>query len=120
MPASFISGYQGTTIPGLSVTIANGQQSSSVIKMGGMALVGVFIPASFTGTAITFEACDTESGTYVPVKSTTSGTALSYTVAVSGYYAIDPAPFNGISFLKIKSGSAEGAARTLICTLKGF
>lgn len=120
MPVSFISGYQGIFNPGLSVVIANGLQLSAVIKTGGMALTGIFLPAAFTGTALTFEACDTVGGTYVPVKSTVSGTALSYTVAQGTYCAIDPKDFQGIPFLKIKSGSAEGAARTLVCTLKGF
>lgn len=114
-----VSGYAGYTNPGLSVAIANGQQSSAVIPCGGMALVGVLLPAAFTGTALTFEVCDTAGGTFVPLKSTTSGTALSYTVAQGTYAAIDPKDFYGVQFLKIKSGSAEGGARTLIVSLKG-
>jgi hypothetical protein len=116
---TYLNGFAGSFNPALSVAIANGQQSSAPISCGGLALCGIKLPAAFTGTTVTFEMCDTVGGTYVPVKSTTSGTALSYTVAQGTYCAIDPKDFQGIAFLKIKSGSAEGGARTLICSLKG-
>lgn len=116
----YVSGYQGSLNPGLDVVIANTAQESAAIDCGGFALCGIFLPAAFTGTALTFEAATAIDGTYLPVKSTASGTALSYTVAQGTYCAVDPRDFQGIRFLKIKSGSAEGAARTLTCSLKGF
>lgn len=118
--AANVTGYQGNMQPTVTMTIANGQQSSGAINMKGMALVGIFTPAALTGTALTFEVSQTLAGTYVPLKVTTSGTALSYTVTTSSYYAIDPKDFAGVQFLKIKSGSAEGAARTLVVSLKGL
>ncbi len=102
------------------VVIANGQQESAAVALDGFSLCGIIFPAAFTGTAVTFEASSAIDGTFVPVKSTTSGTALSYTVAQATYAAIDPKDFLGVSFLKIKSGSAEGAARTLLLALKGL
>lgn len=114
------SGYQGLFNPAQVVTIANGAQSSSYIAALGFVLCGFYTPAALTGTAMTFEVCDTPDGTFLPLKSTTSGTALSYTVAASGYYAVDPKDFMGVSYLKIKSGSAEGAARTIKLSLKGL
>lgn len=114
----YISGYQGNLNAGLNVLIANGQQESAVVSTGGLALVGIKVPAAFTGTALTFEMCDTVGGTFVPVKN--SAGAVSYTVAQGNYYAIDPKDFQGILFLKIKSGSSEGADRTLVCSMKGF
>lgn len=118
--AGLLTGYQGYMKPAESTTIANGATTSAAINTGGMALVGIKIPAAFTGTAITFTVCDTIDGTYVPLKVTTSGTALSYTVAASGYYAIDPVNFQGVQFFKIVSGSAESGARTIVYSLKGF
>lgn len=117
---SIITGYQGQFLPVVNTSIANGATESAAIALNGMALVGLFIPAAFTGTAISFEAATAVDGTYVPVKSTTSGTALSYTVAVSTYCAIDPKDLLGVNFLKIKSGSTEGGARTIVCSLKGL
>jgi hypothetical protein len=116
----FVSGYQGLSNPGVAAVIPISTALSAAIPTGGMSLVGIFLPAALTGTTISFQACDTLAGTYVDVKSSTSGTLLSYTVAAGTYCAIDPKDFHGIQFLKIKSGSTELAARTLICTLKGF
>lgn len=115
----YVSGYQGNFAPAVSAVIPINTQTSATINTGGMALCGVFIPAAFTGTAITFLA--SHDGTnFVPVKSTTSGSALSYTVAQGQFNAIDPKDFNGIQYLQIKSGSSEAAARTLVASLKGF
>jgi len=113
-----ISGYVGNFLPAVNVTIASGQQSSSAIDCGGFSLVGIKLPAAFTGTALTFEVCDTIDGTYQPLYDS-SNTLISYTVAQGRTYAIDPKNFQGVQFLKVKSGTAEGAARTVVLSLKG-
>jgi hypothetical protein len=113
------TGYQGN-LTSKALVIANGQQSSGAGDLTGFTLCGFFTPAALTGTTLTFEVSTAVDGTFVPLKSTTSGTALSYTVAASGYYAVDPKDFYGVQFLKVKSGSAEGAARTVTLSLKGF
>lgn len=113
-------GYLGNFLPSVPILIANGQAESVAIALGGLCLVGIIFPAAFTGTTVTFEVCDTVGGTYVPLKSTTSGTSLSYTIAQGTYQAIDPKDFQGVQFLKIKSGSNEGADRTILCSLKGL
>ena len=95
-----------------SVTIANGAQLSGAVNLRGQAVHGLYTPAAFTGTALTFEACDTEGGTYVPVH-TAAGAAYSVTVAAGRFTVVDPAVIRGLQFLKVKSGSAEGAARVL-------
>lgn len=117
---SAISVSLGTLIPNAQTTIANAQTTSAAIDLNGLSLVGIKLPAAFTGTALTFTMCDTVNGTYVPVRSGTSGSALSYTVAQGQYHAIDPKDFYGIRFLKIVSGSSEAALRTLIIALKGI
>ena len=118
--AHAISGYQGNFLPGVSVAIASGDQSSAVVSLKGFVPVGVQTPAALTGTALTFEVCNSTGSSCVPLKVTTSGTALSYTVTTSSYYAFDPVPFNGVQFLKLKSGTAEGANRVLLLSLKGL
>lgn len=117
---SYISGYQGNLNPALSTTIANAGTESAVINCGGLTLCGIFIPGTFDGTSLTFLVSPTVDGTYVPLKSTTSGTALTYTIAVSGYYALNPADFQGVNFIKLKTGSTQSGARTVICSLKGI
>jgi hypothetical protein len=100
-------------------TIASGQTSSAAIPTSGLSLVGIQMPAAFTGTTVTFLG-SLDGTTYQTLKSTTSGTSLSYTVAQGTYVAIDPVPFYGLPYIKIVSGSAEGAARTLAIALKGI
>jgi len=102
----------------VSAQIANTVQESGVISTAGLSLCGIQFPAAFTGTAVTFEAATSAAGPFVPVYNAAG--ALSYTVAQGQYVAINPQDFQGISFLKIKSGSAEGALRTLVCSLKGI
>jgi len=101
-----------------SVIIANGGTTSPAIPTEGAPLVGVIFPAALTSTTMTFTVCNTLSGTYVPLKN--SSGAVSYTVAAGEYMAINASDFYGVTFFKIVLGSAEGAARTLILSLKGF
>lgn len=117
---SLFSGYQGSFNPAASATIAASGTSTGSIALRGFVPVGIYLPATFTGTALTFTACDTAGGTYLVVKSTTSGTSLSYTVAQNTYIALDPKDFSGIAYLKIVSGSTEGSSRALKIALKGM
>lgn len=45
---------------------------------------------------------------------------VSMTVAQGRAYAVDPALFQGVFWLKLKSGTTEVAQRSVICSLKGF
>lgn len=108
----------GNFFPANSTSIANGATESAEINTGGAILTGFYIPAAFTGTTITFEAATAHAGTFVPVVN--SGGAISITVTTSHYYTVDPKDFQGIQFLKLKSGSAEGAARTIIYSMRGI
>lgn len=119
MSGANIQGYQGNFNPNVPVTIANAQSLSSMITLKGLSLVGILLPAAFTGTALTFE-MSVDGTNFFPVSSGTDGDPLSYTVAQGSYAAINPQDFAGINFLKIQSGSTEAAARTLICAVKGF
>lgn len=120
MSQPFNNGYQGNFNSDFELSIANGDQESSAIDCQGFVLCGIFFPAAFTGTTLTFEISDLLAGTYVPLKNTTSGTSLSYTIAQGTFAAIDPKDFQGVRFLKVKSGSAEGASRTLKCAMRGI
>jgi hypothetical protein len=117
---AYVEGYQGNFNPNLAAVISASTTTSAVINLGGFTLCGIQIPAAFTGTALTFLVCSTATGTFVPLKTSTSGTSLSYTVAQGTYAAINPQDFYGVNYLQIVSGSTEGSARTLICSVKGF
>jgi hypothetical protein len=112
-------GWQGIFTPAAACSIASGQSVSSAIECKGQALVGIQLPAAFTGTTLTFEA-SIDGVTYQPVYNTTSGTALSYTVAQGHYVAINPQDFLGVNYLKIVSGGTEAALRNFTVALKGY
>lgn len=120
LSGGILTGYQGYFNPAVVTTIAASGATSAAVALGGFVPVGVYLPAAFTGTTLTFTACDTSGGTYLVLKSTTSGTSLSYTVVQGTYVALDPKDFQGVNFLKIVSGSTEGSTRTLKIAVKGF
>lgn len=99
-----------------TVTIVSGGTSTGVIDLGGYVPVGVLFPATFTGTALTFQTSETSTGTFRQVYN--SAGAVSYTVAQARYYALNPADFWGVRYIKLTSGSTEGADRSLILHLK--
>ena len=116
---SYVTGYSGQFDPARPAVIAAAGQSSAGVSMGGMELVGIQLPATFTGTTLTFEVATAIDGTYQPLYKSADGSAVSFTVAQGRFYAVDPALFKGIQFLKVKSGSVEGAERTIYLALKG-
>lgn len=86
---------------------------SDPIELYGQVLVGFYTPGTLSSTAFTFEASDRIDGTYVPVKNS-SGSAISFTVAASGYYGFSEdqiAAFQGVQCLKVVGGSSEAAGR---------
>ncbi len=119
MANTYSSGYQGNFNPAAPAVIALNGTVSAAIHLGGLVPCGILLPAAFTGVALTFQA-SVDGITYVVLKSTTSGTSLSYTVAQGTFCAVDPKDFYGVNYLKIVSGSSEGAARTLNVALRGF
>jgi hypothetical protein len=83
-----------------------------------MSLCGIQIPASFTGTSLSFLAATSLSGPFQPVYNKSG--QVTYTVAAGRYVAIDPSDFYGVVFLQIVSNASEGASRALICSMKGI
>lgn len=87
--------------------------TSDPIELAGQTVLGFITPGTLTSTSVTFTACDTIDGTYVPVKDS-SGSAISFTVTTNGYYGFkydQIGAFLGIRFLKMVGGSSEAAGR---------
>lgn len=98
-----------------TVTIANNGTVSTAGDMNGAVLAAVIIPAEFTGSAITFQA-SVDGETFYDVVA--SGSAYSVSVTAGDYHAVEHANFLGANYIKVVSGSAEGAERTV--TLVGW
>jgi hypothetical protein len=100
----------------LDTSIASGQTASGVIDLAGTTLCGIHLPSAFTGTSVTFQAAPTAGGTFQTVQR--SGADFSLPVAAARYIGLNPSDFAGVQFLKIISGSAEAAARTLTLAVR--
>jgi len=103
-------------------TIAIGGTVSTEVNLEGATEgIAIELPAAFTGIALTFQAARAAGGTYQGVYDD-AGAALSITVAAGRIVAITGAKLDalrGISFLKLVSGGAEAAERTIYLLLKG-
>lgn len=102
------------TLPTQTATIANAATTSSEIKLDGAAFGGVILPATMTGTTMTFTVSDASGGTYVALTDS-AGNAISQTIAASKGFALPPEAF-AFPYLKLVSGSAEGGARSILVT----
>jgi hypothetical protein len=109
---------QKTQFPCVAASIASGQALSNVIYTNGLTLCGILIPVQFTGTALTFETCQTDSGTFVPLYNASG--QVSYSISTAQYVAINPQDFYGVGFLIIKSQASEAALRNFFVALRGF
>ena len=114
-----VTGYQGNFDPDNSVVIPASSATSNALNCGGFTLVGLILPATFTGVAITFLVCTTLGGSYSQLCDET-GAPITITVAAGNAYAIDPKHLQGFQFIKLVSGSTESAQRTITCSLKGL
>lgn len=97
-------------------TIANAAQLSTAIENKYGAELGVVLPATFTGSSLTFEV-SADGSTFQPLYDK-QHQAVSMSVSQGHSYAL-PAELLPWPHFKIKSGSSEGGARTLIVVIKG-
>lgn len=106
-------------------TILSGASLSDVLDLDGQVIAAVVMPAAFTGTALTFQACDTSDGTFQNVYDD-AGTELSASVG-QGKVIVNKSILESLAalrYIKIRSGSAasptaEGADRALVILTKG-
>ena len=102
-----------------TVTIATSGTVSGAIDLHGCTPVGIFLPSTFDGTTIKFQAATTLDGTYVAVEDG-AGTPAEITLtasAASKYIAISAAiqeQLRGIRFLKLVAGSTQTSTDTII------
>jgi hypothetical protein len=102
----------------VTATIALGEATSDIIDIEGRKPTHLLMPAAFTGTAITFTACETKGGTFLPLEA--AGSAISVTVAANKAVALGEAvkeQLEGLSYIKLVSNAAgagyELAARSI-------
>ena len=98
-----------------STSIANGGTVSDAVNIGhGRVIFGLIMPAAFTGTAVTFQV--SHDGTTYQALTNGFGQSVSVTVAASKDVSLGDflKYLYGWEYIKVVSGGAEGAARTVI------
>ena len=116
MPAS--AQFTANDAYDLTAAIAGGQTTSAEIDLGGGDLCGLFLPAAFTGTTIKILAAPASGGTFVTVQ---DGAGNDYALPVAaGKYApvTNLAVVCGLRFVKLVSGSSEGADRSITLAVR--
>lgn len=98
-----------------TLTISASGTVSTAFSAAGFESFGVVLPATFTGTTLTFQV-SADGSTYQALDNG-SGSAVSITVAQAKSYAL-PAGLTAWPYFKIVSGSTEGSARSLVVVAK--
>ena len=94
-----------------SVSIANtGTVSTPITCDRGRIPLAIVTPAALTGTTFTFQG-SADGSTYNNLYY--EGTAYSVTVSTSRHIALDRRAFEGVKYMKVVSGSAEGGIRVI-------
>jgi hypothetical protein len=98
-----------------SLTIANGATDSGTLIFDHYSFGMFVIPAAFTGATVSF-LVSADGTTFFPLRNA-ANSLISYTVTVGNAYPF-PDEVGAAHSLKIRSASAEGAARTIVVSLK--
>lgn len=92
---------------------------SAAVDLKGKTLMGLIIPAGFSGTSIKFKVSNTLAGTYATLTKGSDGSDISITVAAGKPVAFD----NGLAavlscwrFVTLTSGSSETAKTAIAAT----
>lgn len=101
-----------------TITIASGQTASSAIFVGDSQLGGYKLPAAFTGTTITVHGSMDGGATYEAIRTVAGAAIAAVTVSTGQQFPLPVEAFN-YSHIKLVSGSAEGADRSILVFLKG-
>lgn len=94
----------------LEKILADGQTKTASINVLERELLGIYIPAGFSGTAITFEASEDDS--VFKVMKDWDGNTISLTVAADTYVGLDTQLFLGVAYCKLVSGTAQSGEVT--------
>jgi hypothetical protein len=95
------------------VTIPAAAGSSGAFKLGARSLVGIATPATLVSTSLTLAGCDTEGGTYLPIRDY-AGNVLTITVGTSRHIVLPPVPFGLLPrYIKLTTAATEGAVREI-------
>jgi hypothetical protein len=102
-----------------SITIVNGQTVSSaatILRLGEKTMIGLVTPATFDGTAITFQV-SVDGTTYVVLNDPITGNPYTVAAALSEAYYFDPSVFLPWNFVKLVAGTVQATTDTVFTAI---
>jgi len=101
-----------------TATIALDGTVSTVVNLGGDALVAIHMPTDWTAADLTFQASE-DNVTY-DVLYDADGEIVTFTVGADRFIRLNPADWIGAHFLKLVSSQQQAAARVFTLVTRKF
>lgn len=111
-------------ISSLDFLIANGGSLSAAVQLNGLFGEAIIMPAAWTAAGLSFAACATQGGTFLPLVDVT-GVELTLVVAASTRIVLPQGLIRSHNWIKLQSGTSaaavnQGADRTLTLLTRDF
>ncbi len=90
------------------IQILNGASLSGALLLGDKTLCGFTLPASWTGTTVTFQTSYDGGTTWAEYWDSKAGSGT-ITVAAGQYVVLDPNMWRGVNAIKMRSGTSGAA-----------
>lgn len=102
-----------------TVQIANAATDSDIIQLPAETIVAVMIPVAHTNATLALHG-SIDGTNFYPLKEK-DGTAVAITTATStGFYKLSPSLTDGVPYVKLVSGGAEGAQRNITLLVASY
>lgn len=101
----------------IDVTIPVGTATSAEVDLENFTIVGVYLPATFDGTTIRFQAAPVSGGTFIDVEDAAGANFTLTTSAASKYVPVSNsglAILSGCRFIKVLTGSTQTTTDTVL------
>lgn len=106
------SQFQSLVATDLTAIIPANGTTSQAMDLSGTVLVGIDMPAVFTGTSLAVWTLNIVTGLYAAAKDAT-GAAITIAVSAGTPIVLDPSIYAGLRFIQLVSNATENAQRTI-------
>ena len=100
-----------------TVTILEDETVSSVLKVGGMSLVGLIFPP-MAGTTMSISG-SVDGENFYPLYND-AGDALSFTIQDNSFLLFTPADLSAVRFIKLVAGTLQGSNKDIVCVMRAL
>lgn len=98
-----------------TLSIIGGANTSNLVNMQLNRIpLAVSVPNPMTSTSLTFETSNDNGATFVPIFYEGTQYSVAIVVGQARHVALDRRAFEGVRNVRVRTGSTEGAGRTLL------